>query len=44
MAERITDAVTLSMPVVEVIGGPPRFDVRSVSNDRILAATCGDLR
>jgi hypothetical protein len=44
MAERITDAVTLSVPPIEVIGGPTHFDVRSVSSDRIFPATCGDLR
>ena len=44
MAERITDAVTLSVLEVEVIGGPPHSNVRSVSSDRTLAATCGDLR
>jgi hypothetical protein len=42
--ERMTDAVTLSVPEIEVIGGSPQFDVTSVSRDRILAATCGDLR
>ena len=44
MAERITDAVTLSVPGSEVMGGPLRLDMRSVSNDRTLAATWGDLR
>jgi hypothetical protein len=40
----MTDAVTPPVPALELIGGGPQFDVTSVSSDRILAATRGDLR
>jgi hypothetical protein len=42
--DRMTDEVTLSVLEIEVIGRSPPFHVTALSRDRVLTATCGDLR